>query len=185
MLGTKQQGESFQPNLTPAQVAAFTGSVAEYIRAQRAAYYPRSAPLAFSDLWLKFFSKADLERIRILPPGQERVGNPPFYADLKKMGFTGLPDFTTMAAITFDDTVVFHDALTPQLIFHEMVHVVQYRLLGIDEFARLYVRGYLQGGYSGTPLEKCAYDLDGRFIMGSVGFDVEGEVRAWVEGGRF
>ena len=50
-------------------------------------------------------------------------------------------------AITFDDVVVFHDPLTPQLIFHEMVHVVQYRLLGIDEFARLYVRGYLHGGY--------------------------------------
>ena len=83
----------------------------------------------------------DLERIRVLQPGQERVPNPPFYEDLEKLGFTGLPDFTTMAAITFDDVVVFHDPLTPQLIFHEMVHVLQYRLLGIEEFARLYVRG--------------------------------------------
>ena len=126
-------------------------------------------------------SAVDLERIRILPPGQERVPNPPFYADLEKMGFTGLPNFTTMAAITFDDVVVFHDPLTPQLIFHEMVHVVQYRLLGIEEFARLYVRGYLHGGYDGTPLEVCAYELDGRFIMGSVGFDVEAEVKAWID----
>jgi hypothetical protein len=185
LLASKQQQDSFQPNLTPAEIASFTGAVAAYIRAQRAVYHPQAAPLAFSELWLKFFSKSDLERIRILPPGQERVPNPPFYADLEKMGFTGLPNFTTMAAITFDDTVVFHDTLTPQLIFHEMVHVVQYRLLGIDEFARLYVRGYLHGGYSGTPLEVCAYDLDGRFIMGSVGFDVEAEVRAWIEGGRF
>ena len=90
-----------------------------------------------------------------------------------------------MAAITFDDVVVFHDPLTPQLIFHEMVHVLQYRLLGIEEFARLYVRGYLQGGYDGTPLEVCAYQLDGRFIMGSVGFDVEAEVQAWIEARRF
>ena len=120
-----------------------------------------------------------------LQPGQERVPNPPFYADLEKLGFTGLPDFTTMAAITFDDLVVFHDPLTPQLIFHEMVHVVQYRLLGIEEFARLYVRGYLHGGYEGTPLEVCAYQLDGRFIMGSVGFDVEAEVKAWIKEGRF
>ncbi len=115
----------------------------------------------------------------------ERVPNPPFYADLEKLGFTGLPNFATMPAITFDDVVVFHDALTPQLIFHELVHVVQYRLLGVDEFARLYVRGYLHGGYDGTPLEVCAYELDGRFIMGSVGFNVEAEVKAWVEGGRF
>ena len=50
-----------------------------------------------------------------------------------------------------------------------MVHVLQYRLLGIEEFARLYVRGYLHGGYDGTPLEVCAYQLDGRFIMGERG----------------
>ncbi len=97
----------------------------------------------------------------------------------------GLPNFSTMAAITFDDVVVFHDPLSPQLIFHELVHVVQYRLLGVDEFARLYVRGYLRGGYEGTPLEICAYELDGKFIMGSVGFDVEAEVRAWIDNGRF
>ena len=121
----------------------------------------------------------------MLQPGQERVPNPPFYQELEKLGFSGLPDFTTMAAITFDDVVVFHDPLTPQLIFHELVHVLQYRLLGIEEFARLYVRGYLHGGYDGTPLEVCAYQLDGRFITGSVGFDVEAEVRAWIESGRF
>ena len=185
MSAGKSHGEQPQPNLTPAQIAVFTQAVAEYIRAQRATYAPRAAPLAFSDIWSRFFSATDLERIRILQPGQERVSNPPFYAELEKMGFTGLPDFNTMAAITFDDLVVFHDALTPQLIFHEMVHVVQYRLLGVDEFARLYVRGYLHGGYSGTPLEICAYDLDGRFIMGSVGFDVEAEVKSWIEKGRF
>jgi hypothetical protein len=181
---TKQQQEPSQPNLSPEQVAAFTSWVGDYIRAQRSAYYPRSAALAFSDIWSRFFSPFDLERIRILQPGQERVANPPFYAELQKLGFTGLPDFTTMAAITFDDVVVFHDPLTPQLIFHEMVHIVQYRLLGVEEFARLYVRGYLHGGYSGTPLEICAYELDGRFIMGSVGFDVEAEVKSWIENGR-
>jgi hypothetical protein len=185
LLASKRQQEQQQPNLPPEQVATFTRWVADYIRGQRAGYYSRTAPLAFSDIWSRFFSAADLERIRILQPGQERVSNPPFYAQLEKMGFTGLPNFNTMAAITFDDVVVFHDALTPQLIFHEMVHIVQYRLLGVDEFARLYVRGYLHGGYSGTPLEICAYELDGRFIMGSVGFDVEGEVRSWIETGRF
>ncbi|HKD83686.1 MAG TPA: hypothetical protein VKB58_02975 [Terriglobales bacterium] len=126
-----------------------------------------------------------MQRIRVVQPGQERVPNPPFYAELERLGFSGLPNFTRMSAITFDDVVVFHEPLTPQLIFHEMVHIVQYRLLGVDDFARLYVRGYLQGGYEGTPLETCAYELDGRFIMGSVGFDVEAEVRSWIVNGRF
>ncbi len=185
MLASKQEREPSRPNLSPTEIASFTEAVAEYIRAQRASYFPRAAPLAFSELWLRFFSASDLERIRVLQPGQQRVANPPFYSELQKLGFTGLPDFTTMAAITFDDVVVFHDPLTPQLIFHEMVHIVQYRLLGVDEFARLYVRGYLHSGYSGTPLEVCAYELDGRFIMGSVGFDVEAEVKLWIENGRF
>lgn len=163
----------------------FSRAVAEYIHVQRARYQGRAAQLAFSEIWLRFFPAIDLERIRVLQPGRERVPNPPFYAELEKLGFTGLPDFTTMAAITFDDIVVFHDPLTPQLIFHELVHVVQYRLLGIEEFARLYVLGYLAGGYEGTPLEVCAYQLDGKFITGSVGFDVELEVKAWIADGRF
>lgn len=174
-----------QPSLSPEQIATFTQAVAQYIRAQRAHYHPRSVALSFSELWSRFFPPVDLQRIRVIQPGQERVPNPPFYAELEKLGFTGLPNFTSMGAITFDDVVVFHEPLTPQLIFHEMVHTMQYRLLGIDDFARLYVRGYLHGGYDGTPLEICAYELDGRFIMGSVGFDVEAEVRSWIANGRF
>ena len=186
MLFAKKPGdERPRGTLTPQQMATFSHAVAEYISVQRDRYYSQAAPLIFGNTWLQFFPAADLERVRVLQPGQERVPNPPFYPDLKELGFTGLPNFTTMAAITFDDVAVFHDPMTPQLIFHELVHVVQYRLLGIEEFARLYVRGYLHSGYDGTPLEVCAYQLDGRFIMGSVGFDVEAEVKAWIAERRF
>ena len=187
-------GPQPRPILSPAQIASLSLAVAAYIREQREQYHSHAVRLTFSDLWTRFFSPADLERVRAVQAGASggetvaaigRVPNPPFYAELETLGFTGLPNFSTMPAITFDDVVVFHEPLTPQLIFHEMVHVVQYRLLGVDEFSRLYVRGYLHGGYEGTPLEVCAYELDGRFIMGSVGFDVEAEVRAWIENGRF
>jgi hypothetical protein len=184
-----------QPTLSPEQTVSLNTAVAQYIRAQRELYHNRAVRLTFSELWSRFFSEADLQRIRAVQAGtsgaaaqsgaEERVPNPPFYAELEKLGFSGLPNFSTMPAITFDDVVVFHEPLTPQLIFHELVHVVQYRLLGVEEFARLYVRGYLHGGYGGTPLEICAYELDGRFIMGSVGFDVQAEVRAWMENGKF
>jgi hypothetical protein len=51
------------------------------------------------------------------------------------MGFeaTLLPDFAHMAAITFVDTVVSHEAFTSRLLFHELVHVVQYGKLGLQE----------------------------------------------------
>jgi len=200
LAGDKRANEAARdarPALSAQQIASLTWAVAEYIREQRARYYGRAVPLTFTETWSRFFSPADLERIRAVQAGSsanaetankagiECVPNPPFYADLEKLGFTGLPNFATMPAITFDDVVVFHEPLTPQLIFHELVHVVQYRLLGIDEFARLYVRGYLHGGYEGTPLEICAYELDGRFLMGSIGFDVEAEVRAWMENDKF
>ena len=171
--------------LSAPQIAWFTAQVVAYIRTQRELYYPEAKPLAFGDTWVGYFPQVDMERIRIVEPGRKRVANPPFYADLERLGFRGLPNFSTMAAITYDDVVVFHDGLTQQLVFHELVHVTQYRLLGVEEFARLYIVGYLQAGYEGTPLEKCAYELDGRFIMGGKPFDVESEVRAWIEGKRF
>ena len=50
------------------------------------------------------------------------------------------------------------------LLFHELVHVEQYRHLGIPRFAELYVRGFLGGGgYNGIPMEINAYELGGRF----------------------
>lgn len=171
--------------LSPEQTSWFTAAVVQYIREQRARYYPQGHSLAFGETWSRYFTREDLSRLRILEPGRERVANPPFYVELERLGFTGLINFSTMAAITYDDVVVFHEPLSPQLIFHELVHVTQYRLLGIEEFARLYVRGYLHGGYEGTPLEVCAYELDGRFIMGGQPIDVESEVRAWVEAKRF
>ncbi len=181
----KGEGRPPRATLSPLQIQLFSHAVAQYIHAQRDKYYGEGKRLAFGDTWSRYFQAVDLKRVRILEPGRERVGNPPFYADLEQLGFVDLPNFTSMGAITFDDVVVFHEALNPQLVFHELVHVTQYRLLGIEEFARLYVRGYLHGGYDGTPLEMCAYQLDGRFIMGGPGFDVEAEVKAWIDGKRF
>jgi hypothetical protein len=46
----------------------------------------------------------------------------------------------------------------------ELVHVEQYRQLGIPSFAELYVRGFLNGGgYDGIPLKVNAYELGDRF----------------------
>ena len=94
----------------------------------------------------------------------ERVANPDFYPMLRSLGFKNLPDQSTMAAITFCDVVVSHEAFSNGLLFHELVHVEQYRQLGIPRFSELYVRGFLNGGsYEAIPLEVNAYTLEGRF----------------------
>jgi len=76
------------------------------------------------------------------------------------MGFdlAALPNFAFMAAITFVGTVVSHETVTDRLLFHELVHVVQYEKLGLSQFAAKYVSGFLSGGsYEAIPLEMNAY----------------------------
>jgi hypothetical protein len=102
--------------------------------------------------------------------------------------FTNLPNFTTIAAVTFCDVVVSHQPFSDGLLCHELVHVEQYRQLGsITRFAELYVRGFLSGGgYNGIPLEINAYGLGGRFEMSpQTRFSVADEVGAWARNGRF
>jgi hypothetical protein len=124
---------------------------------------------------------------RLLVLGGTRVENPPFYVPLRRMGFTNLPSFSTMAAVTFSDVVVSHQPFSDGLLFHELVHVEQYRQLGIQRFAELYVRGFLSGGgYDGIPLEMNAYELGGRLERNpQIRFSVADEVIEWIGAGRF
>jgi hypothetical protein len=119
----------------------------------------------------------------------ERVSNPPFYGELMRMGFEAdfLPDFANMAAITFVDTVVSHEPFSERLLFHELVHVIQYEKLGLAEFAAKYVRGFLTGGsYEAIPLEMNAHELDARFAAEPAKvFSVAAEVQAGIESSRF
>ena len=84
-----------------------------------------------------FFPEPALDSTRLVLLAGQRVNNPSFYGELIKMGFeaASLPDFSFMAAITFVDTVVSHEPFTNRLLFHELVHVVQYEKLGLEEFA--------------------------------------------------
>jgi hypothetical protein len=111
----------------------------------------------------------------------ERVANPDFYPMLRSLGFNNLPDESGMGAITFSEVVVSHEPFSSGLLFHELVHVEQYRQLGIPRFSELYVRGFLNGGsYEAIPLEVYAYTLGGRFEQNTARqFSVEDEVRKW------
>ena len=56
-----------------------------------------------------FFSPQLLEGTRLLVLQGERVANPDFYPMLRSLGFSNLPDQSTMGAITFSDVVVSHE----------------------------------------------------------------------------
>src|ERR1700730_11603106 len=176
------------PRLTPDQIAQVSGLVFQYITAQRQKYGSRAIPLSAQQkaAMAGFFSPQLLDSTRLLVLERERVGNPEFYPMLKGLGFTNLPDQSGMGAITFSDVMVSHESFSNGLLFHELVHVEQYRQLGIPRFSELYVRGFLSGGsYEAIPLEVNAYTLERRFESDSHrAFSVEDEVRPWAAEGR-
>jgi hypothetical protein len=176
------------PRLTPDQIAQVSGLVSQYISTQREKYAPQSIQLCARQkaAMSGFFSPQVLDGTRLLALQGERVANPDFYPMLRNLGFSNLPDQSTMGAITFSDVVVSHGAFSDGLLFHELVHVEQYRQLGIPRFSELYVNGFMNGGsYEAIPLEVNAYTLGGRFESDPRRmFSVEDEVGRWAAEGR-
>jgi hypothetical protein len=96
---------------------------------------------------------------------------------LSKIGLTQFSDFERgdFDAITYLDTffVRRHRSNDEGLHFHELVHVVQWKLLGPERFLEVYATGLEMFGYRNSPLEVMAYDAEQRFRADQLPFDVE------------
>ena len=170
-------------------VSQLTSAVEDYILSSRKKYSPQATELPARQLDpLRAFFPADvLANSRFLVLRGSRIQDPPFYSMARMMGIPNLPSFSDVAAVTFVDVIVSHADFTPELLFHELVHAVQYAQMGAKQFASLYVSGFIKGGsYEEIPLEKNAHELETRFSAnnGAV-FSVADEVRSWSESGRF
>jgi hypothetical protein len=150
----------------------------------RDAYWAKGSPLE-SDIRSvigPFFQSDTLNSVRICEVSQ--IENPPFYKELEEQEIAMPLDFRNMAGITFNDTVLINpskiDAKSrTSLVFHECVHVAQFRFLTPDGFAHEYVTGWANNGfdYYKIPLEIQAYQLQQRFDSNSQNvFSVEAEV---------
>jgi len=175
-------------NLPPAMVSQLASMVESYVSDSRSKYASQAMPLTDAQCLAMqpFFSATVLDSAWLCVLRGTRVPNPSMYAMAKMMGIRNLPDFSGMAAITFVDVVVSHEEFSDALLFHELVHVVQYAQMGVKEFSARYVNGFIQGGsYEEIPLEKNAYMLEERF-SGNKGapFSVDDEVRQWREAGK-
>jgi hypothetical protein len=167
-----------------------------WIRAQATAYgaMGRAVPEQTAALFRRFFG-SDVDRARV---AIARIEDPPFYSELRTRGVDErelLPFAANMGGITFDGTIILGSQLVaaeasaqlPGLLFHELVHVVQYRLLGVDRFAQRYVDGWLAGRvlrdepmrrYETIPLEAMAFQLQRRFAKSPAAvFSVEDAAR--------
>jgi hypothetical protein len=175
-------------NLPPAMVSQLVTMVEDYINNSRKKYAAQAEPLtgAQRSTMQPFFSPAVLDSARLYVLRGTHVSNPTMYPMAKMMGIRNLPDFAAMAAITFVDVIVCHEECTDTLLFHELVHVVQYAQLGVKEFAARFVSGFVQcGSFEEIPLEKNAYLLESRFSQNrGEPFSVDDEVRQWRETGK-
>lgn len=85
------------------------------------------------------------------------------YPPISSMGLPEFQDMESMpfSGITYKDTFFVKDHLShsESLHFHELVHVVQWDQLGINDFLLAYGVGLMQFGYRNSPLEQMAYAL--------------------------
>lgn len=150
-------------SFSEAQILELTSWVATYISQQQRMFALKAAPIeaGLKAALQNFFPEDLLDNVRVV---QGRASEPSFYRQLRGLGITNAPQFSEMAGVTFHDVIVHVEPLTRSLLFHELVHAVQYTHLGLKGFAKHYVRGFLSGGsYEEIPLEKQAYELEARF----------------------
>jgi hypothetical protein len=141
------------------------GTAAAWLRGRRDHHRCRADPLEPSDLeWLRHYFEPDLlDRVRL-----RRTR----------------PVLPWMAGITCQDTVLVDPRIAPggsswrRILFHELVHVVQFELLGVDGFMERYLVGWVRGGcrYRAIPLEEDAYAIEAMLEDGSRPFPVREEV---------
>lgn len=79
-----------------------------------------------------------------------------------------------LAGITYGDLIFVHQSFpTERTHFHELVHFLQWRALGVDRFLLTYGAGVIERGYAHSPLEAIAYDLQSQFDRGVALPDLE------------
>ena len=173
----------FHPVVAGSAASILGYPIGHYITSQRDLLDNSGVPLinGIKSRLGEYFPRADLDRARLVEREPIPIAAPPFRRTARLLGLY-FPELRFAGAITLDHIIASREPLVLSVLFHELVHVVQFRLLGVDAFARLYVRGLLRGGsYEGIPLERCALELEHRFEISSSRFDVDAEVKSWIK----
>jgi hypothetical protein len=158
--------------MTPEEFAKYTPLLIAWIDNTLHDAFPVVRPVSesgFSRL-SSYFSKETLRSAKVAVVDQLPL--PP----LTEMGLSGFQGFERgdYGGITYLDTFfVRRPDQTESLYFHELIHVIQWRLLGPERFLASYAAGLEQFGYFNSPLEAMAYQAQTTFDSSSVPFDAE------------
>jgi hypothetical protein len=128
------------------------------------------ASMRFTRLPL-YFDHTLLETAKFIPI--DRVPMPP----LSAMGLGRFAAFEQgdFHGITYLDRYFIKRAAVTEeaLHFHELIHVIQWRVVGPERFLAAYANGLDEFGYENSPLETMAYDAEASFKRSSPIFDAE------------
>ncbi len=176
---------------TPAELSGLIGEAVLWMQQQRDHYHPLSDPLpeTVKGNLSPFFPSDILERLRIqdLSKTGRVIPYPPFYERVRAGGARVVPDAAHMTAIPFIDVGIFNRQPTPRTIFHTLVHVTQFSVMGLERVMAGYFKALNESGlWMVVPYEEQAYNLDARYTKDPAkSFSVEAEVREWLQSGKF
>src|SRR6266851_8750667 len=111
-----------------------------WIKEQRTIHRPAGGqlPPVAKDAVRGFFTPAVLDSARVAVLAV--IPNPPFLEQARAAGLPVEIDPSIMEGVTLVDTILISRAVPPTdplgLMFHQFVHVVQYEILGVEEFSR-------------------------------------------------
>jgi hypothetical protein len=179
------------PKFSPEELNSLVTEAISWLLQQQELFLPSSIPLDGNQKkeLQPFFPAEILGQARILDVSQtgESIPYPPFYERVRAGGARVVPDAAHMNAMSFVDVMVFNRQPTLRTIFHNLVHVAQFALLGPDRVMRGYFQTLNEAGlWMVVPYEEQAYQLDARYTRNpSDVFSVEEEIREWVRSGRY
>jgi hypothetical protein len=179
------------PKMSETEIAALVVEATSWLNQMREQYRPLATSLEQPQKtkMRPFFPAELLERVRVVDLSEtgEHLPYPPFYSRVRAGGSRTVPDAAHMTSIPFIDLVAFNQKPTDRTLFHVLVHVTQFTILGVEQFVELYTRGLnKKGSYILISLVEQAYKLDTRFTRDpSDTFSVADEVQQWVHSGRY
>jgi hypothetical protein len=158
---------------------------------QRDKYYPVGDPLSepVKTKLRPFFPEKILDRLRIKPVSAtgESIPYPPFYERVRAGGARVVPDAAHMTAMPFVDVALFNREPTLRTIFHTLVHVTQFTVVGLEKVMKGYFQTLNESGlWMVVPYEEQAYSMDARYTKDPADiFSVEEEIREWLRNEKF
>jgi hypothetical protein len=179
------------PKFTQAELAGLVAEAVLWIEQQRDKYRPVSDPLSetVKGGLRPFFPAEILDRLRIkhVSLRGETIPYPPFYERVRAGGARVVPDAAHMTAIPFLDVALFNREPTLRTVFHALVHVTQFTVVGLERVMTGYFQALNESGlWMVVPYEEQAYRMDARYTKDPEDiFSVEAEVQEWLRNGKF